>query len=278
MVTKATGRPRGRPRKDKPAKAPAYAPRGQFERSRAAWEAARAEWLTRANQERSRVIGRDYFGAIRHGDAREFVDGRTLEKGLRFALEATGDPVFADAAAALASYGLTAAGSPRERLLALAAAIFSGDLRGHLIQMRFLLDRSARIRAAVETSSRGHGLPSPPQNVGALIFSVRAAAAQIAAEFNVGIADPRASFASVVDNLIAEYGAWREAGFPEPAPDPMLGDLGYRVHVAPAQGVTVLNPDADFAPLPATGAAVRWRLYWRHLFAEGSITARRLPD
>ncbi len=129
------------------------------------------------------------------------VVGEDVKTGLARAFRATGDPIFADAIAALRSYGLDAA-KPGKSHKSARRAVFGDETRGYLENMKYLIDQEK------------HSVKRAAQNVAAYYFVN-------------GL-----SFETVVKDLEAQYSRWAKSSFP-PQEINDVGDLGYSVWVRP---------------------------------------------
>jgi hypothetical protein len=173
-----------------------------------------------------------------NGDVQDRVAGEDVKTGLARAFRATGDPVFADAIAALRSYGLDAA-KPGKSLKAAGRAVFGDETRGYLENMKYLIDQEK------------HSVKRAAQNVSAYYFVN-------------GL-----SFETVVKDLETKYSRWAKSSFP-PQEIHDVGDLGYSVWVRPKSKTRIYFP-ARRELVPADGALVPFTSYWRHRFHDGSI-------
>jgi hypothetical protein len=237
----------------------------------------------------------DVYGRpLADGDVSESdVAGEDVALGLQRAVAATGDPVFADALAALKSYGL-AGGKPKGSHTAARKAVFGDHDRGYLKHMKWLIDNNVKATRVVRrikerealskvkeedrtTWSREHRLDDKTaieiiEAERCQETSVREAAECVASEFFV----PGKSFKTVVNALRERFSEWERSGF---ADDQNIehGDVGYLVKVRPVEGCRVLFPGRR-GPLPAGGAVVQFTGYWRGRFADGSIEISRQTD
>jgi hypothetical protein len=234
--TRRGPRPRPKPREDEA---------GQL---RKAWEtqkAARDAELQHRYGKRVDMF--DAFGnALAEGEvAEKIIEGSDVALGLMQAFQTTGDPLFADALAALKSYGL-AAGKPKASHKKVGLEAFGNVRQGYLNQMRWEID-----------------------NRGA---SERQAAERVCAKFFV----TGGSFKTVVKDLSECFAAWSAIGFAVDL-NHNHGDVGYLVKVRPVEGCLVSFPGRR-EKIPPEGVTVRFNAYWRRRFADGSIEISRQID
>jgi hypothetical protein len=174
-----------------------------------------------------------------NGDVQDLdVVGKDVKTWLARASRATGDPVFADAIAALRSYGLDA-GKPGKSQKAARRAVFGDETRVYLENMKYLIDQEK------------HSVKRAAQNVAAYYF-----------------VNGR-SFESVVKDLETQYSRWAKSSFP-PQESHDVGDLGYSVWVRPKSKTRIYFPGRREL-VPAGGALVPFTAYWRRRFHDGSI-------
>ncbi len=174
--------------------------------------------------------------------ASELMKVPELVRALEHMFGSTGDPIFADALAAVTSYGFEKHGLKRggDR----AEALTFGDLdEGYLAQIRFMVER------------RGWTVPVATQ--------------EVVARFRV----PGQSFDTVTHELARRYRAWVAAGFPSPNIDD-VGDLGYSWLVFPINDETL---NLGRIVIPPEGLTVKATGFWRRLLRDGSIRVQRVP-
>lgn len=179
------------------------------------------------------------------------VSGRDVLKGLGAAFEATGDPLFRDAAVAFKAYALDC-GRPSTAWARASAATFGDPLDGYLEQIKWQLNAWKKL----------------PKHK-----SVLRAAQKIAADFLV----PGTSFDEVTKTLRLAY-AERQKAVPLVKIPQDPGYVGYRVLVKPLHGLSIRDLQSDFAQIPDDGAVVRYTNYWRRLFEEGAIAIQRQSE
>ena len=218
-------------------------------------EAFRLEQKRRSDAEKHQRFGRPIIGIDAYGKplgygevSSEDVVWSDVAVGLQRAANATGDPAFTDALAALKAYGLDG-GSPKRSYNKVRSAVFGDDDRGYLENMKHLLEYEARNYSSITAAAEG-----------------------IASSYFYD-AD---SFDAAVQRLRKLYAAWQREGFPDQPLDWHQGDLGYAVVVRPVEHVRV--------PLPATrvtgfledgGRKVPYTNYWRHRFRDGDVWLSR---
>ena len=194
-----------------------------------------------------------------------YVDGPTVVTALHHALAVTGDPIFRDAILAIKSYDLDKA-SPKKRLAAADENVQGDNAHAYLVQMRFLEERGT-------APLNEEALPRLERtNKIRRYSSVQHAASRVAAEFQV----PGHSFDAVVGDLRKAFVSWKRRNYPPAAGETNPGDVGRSIFVKPIGDLKIPLPDRPGVILPGSGLPVRDTLYWRRIFAEGSVEMRRV--
>jgi hypothetical protein len=160
-----------------------------------------------------------------------------------FSAATAGDPLVAkDRDRALKAYGITDAPRPTVRLRQIGAEVWGG-----------VLDQMAAEAREIQAQT----LCSNSKAAGEVL--VRYARKR----FFLGVGAP-ASFNDAVKQL-------REALAKGERKHHRVGWTGEYLHVRPADGLVVRNPEDMPAPLPIDGAVVPDDLYWRRLLRDGDV-------